>query len=37
LLIGDRGLAHRKGIRHVLAGGGDVIVRLNLTSQGLRP
>jgi hypothetical protein len=35
LLIGDRGLAHRKGIRHVLAGGGDVIVRLNLTNVPL--
>ena len=35
LLIGDRGLAQRKGIRHVLAGGGDVIVRLNLTNVPL--
>jgi len=35
LLIGDRGLAHRKGIRHVLEGGGDVIVRLNLTNVPL--
>lgn len=35
LLIGDRGLAHRKGIRHVLDGGGDVIVRLNLTNVPL--
>lgn len=32
LLIGDRGLAHRKGIRHVVDAGGDVIVRLNLTN-----
>lgn len=31
LLIGDRGLAHRRGIRHVLDAGADVIVRLNLT------
>ena len=35
LLIGDRGLAHRKGIRHVLDHGGDVIVRLNLTNVPL--
>ena len=35
LLIGDRGLAHRKGIRHVLEGGGDVIVRLKLTNVPL--
>jgi hypothetical protein len=35
LLIGDRGLAHRKGIRHVLDNGGDVIVRLNLTNVPL--
>lgn len=35
LLIGDRGLAHRKGIRHVVAAGGDVIVRLNLTNVPL--
>jgi hypothetical protein len=35
LLIGDRGLAHRTGIRHVLAGGGDVLVRLNLTNVPL--
>lgn len=35
VLIGDRGLAHRKGIRHVLDAGGDVIVRLNLTNVPL--
>ncbi len=35
LLIGDRGLAHRKGIRHVVDGGGDVIVRLNLSNVPL--
>ncbi len=35
LLIGDRGLAHRKGIRHVVAAAGDVIVRLNLTNVPL--
>jgi Transposase DDE domain len=35
LLIGDRGLAHRQGIRHVTDRGGDVIVRLNLTNVPL--
>ncbi len=35
LLIGDRGLAHRKGIRHVTDAGGDVIVRLNLANVPL--
>jgi hypothetical protein len=35
VLLGDRGLAHRRGIRHVVAGGGDVIVRLNLTNVPL--
>jgi hypothetical protein len=35
VLIGARGLAHRKGIRHVLEGGGDVLVRLNLTNVPL--
>lgn len=35
LLIGDRGLAQRQGIRHVLDGGGEVIVRLNLTNVPL--
>jgi hypothetical protein len=35
LLIGDRGLAQRTGIRHVLDGGGAVIVRLNLTNVPL--
>jgi hypothetical protein len=35
LLIGDRGLAHRRGIRHVLDAGGDVMVRLNLTNVPL--
>ena len=32
IFLGDRGYAHRAGIRHVLAGGGDVIVRTNLTN-----
>lgn len=35
LLIGDRGLAQRKGIRHVLDCGGEVMVRLNLTNVPL--
>ena len=35
LLIGDRGLAQRKGIRHILDHGGEVIVRLNLTNVPL--
>ena len=35
LLIGDRGWPIRKGIRHVVAAGGDVIVRLNLTNVPL--
>jgi len=32
LFLGDRGYAHRAGIRHVVDGGGDVVVRTNLTS-----
>lgn len=35
VLIGDRGLAHRKGVRHVVKAGGDVIVRINLTNLPL--
>lgn len=35
VLIGDRGLAHRRGIRHVVGRAGDVIVRLNLTNVPL--
>jgi hypothetical protein len=35
VLIGDRGLAHRRGIRHVVTHAGDVIVRLNLTNVPL--
>lgn len=30
VLMADRGLAHRRGIRHVVSHGGDVIVRMNL-------
>jgi len=32
VLMADRGLAHRRGIRHVVSNGGDVIIRLNLRS-----
>jgi len=32
LLLGDRGYCHREGVAHVIKHGGDVIVRLNLTS-----
>ncbi|HMW82072.1 MAG TPA: IS4 family transposase [Accumulibacter sp.] len=35
ILMADRGLAHRRGIRHVVAGGGDVIVRSNMVSVPL--
>ena len=32
LLLGDRGFARRPGIAHVVERGGDVLVRINLTS-----
>lgn len=32
LIMGDRGLAHRSGIHHVVSQGGDVLVRVSLTS-----
>jgi hypothetical protein len=35
LFVGDRGYAHREGISHVVSGGGDVLVRINLTSLPL--
>lgn len=35
VLMADRGLAHRQGIRHVVSHGGDVIVRMNLTGVPL--
>lgn len=35
ILMADRGLAHRRGIRHVVSHQGDVIVRMNLTSTPL--
>jgi hypothetical protein len=31
LFVGDRGFAHREGCAHVVAGGGEVLVRINLT------
>ena len=31
IVLGDRGYAHPKGVAHVLHGGGQVVVRLNLT------
>ena len=36
VLIADRGLAHRRGIRHVVSHGGGVIVRMNLTNVPLQ-
>ena len=35
VIMADRGLAHRRGIRHVVAQGGDVVVRMNLVSVPL--
>lgn len=35
LFVGDRGYAHRAGIRHVVQGGGHVLVRLNLDNAPL--
>jgi hypothetical protein len=35
ILIGDRGYAHRAGIAHVIAHGGDVIIRTNLVTLPL--
>jgi hypothetical protein len=35
VLMADRGLAHRRGIRHVVDCGGDVVVRTNLTNVPL--
>lgn len=36
VLMADRGLAHRRGIRHVVQQGGDVVVRMNLVSVPLQ-
>jgi len=35
ILLADRGYAHREGIAHVVRGGGDVVVRLNLCNVPL--
>lgn len=35
ILIGDRGYAHRAGIAHVMAHGGDVVIRTNLVTLPL--
>ena len=35
VFLGDRGYAHRRGIAHVVGGGGDVLVRINLTNVPL--
>jgi Transposase DDE domain len=35
VLMGDRGLANRRGIRHVVKHGGDVVVRMNLITVPL--
>jgi hypothetical protein len=35
VLMADRGLAHRRGIRHVVNHAGDVVVRMNLVSVPL--
>lgn len=35
LFVGDRGYAHREGIRHVVSNGGEVLVRMNLISLSL--
>lgn len=35
VLMADRGLAHRRGIRHVVNNRGDVIVRMNMVSVPL--
>ena len=36
IVMADRGLAHRRGIRHVVERGGDVIVRSNMVSVPLQ-
>jgi hypothetical protein len=35
VLMADRGLAHRRGIRHVVDRGGDVVLRMNLVNVPL--
>jgi hypothetical protein len=36
LMIGDRGYAHKKGVYHVVSNGGDVLVRISLSSMGFQ-
>lgn len=36
VFIADRGFANRRGVNHVLDGGGDILVRMNLSSLPLR-
>src|SRR4030042_2567127 len=36
LMIGDRGYAHKKGVYHVVSSGGDVLVRISLSSMGFQ-
>jgi hypothetical protein len=36
IVLGDRGYCHREGVAHVVAAGGDVVVRLNASSFPLR-
>jgi hypothetical protein len=36
VFLADRGFANRRGINHVLNGGGDVLVRMNLSSLPLK-
>jgi hypothetical protein len=35
VFIADRGFANRRGINHVLTGGGDILIRMNLSSLPL--
>ncbi len=37
VIMADRGLAHRRGIRHVVDQGGDVVIRMNLIAIPLEP
>jgi hypothetical protein len=36
LMIGDRGYAHKKGVDHVVSSGGDVLVRVSLSSMSFQ-
>lgn len=35
-MIGDRAFAHKKGVHHVVSSGGDVLVRISLSSMGFQ-